>query len=190
MQSLEMLTINEELKNKEDLVEIIWDAFNYFPEGFWNEVNYVGNISVKHDLEIKSKEEVYGAFIFPYLVRKIRETRNTLRIANLLLAVTHDPVIVTYHRFESDRFRMVADVVHDYVSDDVGMISFFEIEDEVGIKVAAHGLGHNQGLRHHAEPLDLMYARLLNGRPISVDGFCSECERKLRSKLRREKEEK
>lgn len=183
-----MLTINEELTNKGDLLEIIWGAYDYFPEGFWKDVNYVGNISVKHDLEIKSKEEVYGAFIFPYLVRKIREARNMLRIRNLLLGVTHDPVIVTYHRFESDRFRMVVDVVHDYVSNDVGMISLFETEDEVGIKVAAHGLGHYQDLRHHAKPIDLMYARLLNGCPITVDGFCSECQQRLRRKLETEKE--
>jgi hypothetical protein len=47
MQSLDMLTINEEFKNSEDLAEIMWKAFSYFPRGIWEGVNYVGNINVK-----------------------------------------------------------------------------------------------------------------------------------------------
>lgn len=184
VQSLDILTINEDPKNQEDLVEIVWKAFDYFPEGIWKVVNYVGNIKVKHDLKIKSKERTYGAFIFSPLVSKIRGMRNTLKIEELLLAVTHDPVIITYHRFELDKFKRIVNLVHDYVSDDLGILSLFETEEEVGTKVAAHGLGHNQGLGHHLEPLDLMYMRLLNGDQIKIDGFCDECQRKLKKKKR------
>lgn len=190
MQSLDMLTINEELKNKEDLIEIMWKAFNYFPEGIWKGVNYLGNINVKHDLKIKSKEEVHGAFIFSNLMRKTREMKNMLKGEDLLLAVTHDPVIVTYHRFELERFKRIINLVYDYVSNDVGMISFFETEEKATAKIAAHGLGHNQGLSHHAEPIDLMYLRLLNGYPIKIDGFCAECQRKLRNRIEVKKRKK
>ena len=185
-----MLTINEELKNKEDLIEIMWKAFNYFPEGIWKGVNYLGNINVKHDLTIKSKEEVHGAFIFSNLMRKTREMKNMLKGEDLLLAVTHDPVIATYHRFELERFKRIINLVYDYVSNDVGMISFFETEEKATVKITAHGLGHNQGLSHHAEPIDLMYLRLLSGYPIKIDGFCAECQRKLRNRIEVKKRKK
>ena len=182
MQSLDLLTINDQPSNKEDLVEMMWRAFRYFPEGLWTNVNYVGNMNVKHDLEIKSNEEAHGAFIFSRLVRKVRKMKNGLRIEDLLLAVTHDPVIIMYHRFELKKFKRIVDLVHDYVSDDVGILSLFETDEEVATKIAAHGLGHNQGLTHHAEPIDLMYVRLLKGDPIKIDGFCIECQQKMKKK--------
>jgi len=180
MQSLDMLTINEELRNSEDLAEIMWKAFNYFPRDVWEGVNFVGNISVKCDLKIRSKREVCGAFVFSRLLRKVKDVKNTLRTEDLLLAVTHDPVIVMYHRFEVDGFKRMVNIVHDYVSNDVGMISLYEADEDTGAKIAAHGLGHNQGLTHHVEPVDLMYGGLLHGRPIEIDGFCSKCKRKLK----------
>lgn len=188
MQSLDMLTINEELTNKEDLMEIIWKAFEYFPGGVWEAVKYVGNMNVKRDLEIKSEERVYEAFIFANLIRKIREMKNQLRIKDLLLGVTHSPVIVTYHRLELERLKRMIYLVHDYVSYDVGMISFFETDDNAQTQIAAHGLGHSQGLEHHAKPIDLMYARLLDVHPIKIDGFCKECQRKLKNKKSSESE--
>lgn len=182
MQSLDLLTINDQPSNKEDLVEIMWRAFRYFPEDLWTGVNYVGNVNVKHDLEIKSNEETHGAFIFSQLVRKVRKMKNGLRIEDLLLAVTHDPVIIMYHRFELKKFKRIVDLVHDYVSDDVGILSLFKTGEEEATKIAAHGLGHNQGLTHHAEPIDLMYVRLLKGDPIRIDGFCIKCQQKLKKK--------
>jgi len=182
VQSLDMLTINEEPRNSEDLAEIMWKAFSYFPRGIWEGVNFVGNISVKCDVKIRLKQDVCGAFIFSHLLRKIRETKKVLRTEDLLLAMTRCPVIVMFHRFEVDRFKRAVNVVHDYVSDDVGVISLYETDEDVAAKVAAHGLGHNQGLTHHAEPIDLMYAGLLHVRCIRIDGFCDECQRKLKKR--------
>jgi len=180
VQSLDMLTINEEFRNREDLVELMWTAFSYFPRGIWEGVNFVGNISVKCDLKIRLKQDVCGAFVFSHLLRKIKEMKNMLKTEDLLLAMTHHPVIVMYHRFEVDGFKRMVNIVHDYVSNDVGMISLYETDEDAAAKVAAHGLGHNQGLTHHAEPIDLMYAGLLHGHRIEIDGFCSECKRKLK----------
>ena len=180
VQSLDVLTINEGFRSEGDLVEIVWRAFDYFPRGIWEGVNFVGNVSVGCDLEIKSGEGVYGAFVFSRLIGRIREMRRMFRVEDLLLAVTHDPVVVTFHRFDVDRFKRIVNVVHDYVSDDVGVISLFKTEEDAATKIAAHGLGHNRGLTHHGEPVDLMYARLLNGNPIRIDGFCKECKEKLR----------
>jgi predicted Zn-dependent protease len=183
MQLLDVLTINEELKDKEDLLEIVWEAFDYFPEGVWESIKHLGNVTVKHDLKIKSREKVYGAFVFDNLMGKVREMKEMLKNENLLLAVTHDPVIAIYHRFEVARFKRIVNLVRDYVSKEVGIVSLFEVEDEAAAKVAAHGLGHNQDLKHHAKPIDLMYARLLNGSLIKKDGFCDECQRKLKNRI-------
>ncbi|NIR87662.1 hypothetical protein GWO13_08935 [Candidatus Bathyarchaeota archaeon] len=180
VQLLDVLTINEKPKNKENLLEIIYQAFCYFPQGIWQGIKYQGNINVKHDLKIKSKEKIYGAFIFNSLMVRIREKKNTLNSQGLLLAVTHDPVIAIYHRFESDRFKKIVNLIRDYVIKDVGMVSLFEVKKEAATKISAHGLGHNKGLKHHAEPIDLMYARLLDGYPIKKEGFCNKCQRKLK----------
>jgi hypothetical protein len=180
VQSLDMLTINEELGNSEALAEIMWKAFSYFPRGIWEGVNFVGNISVRCDLKIRSKQEDCGAFVFSRLLGKIREMKSVLKSEDLLLGVTHDPVIVLYHRFEVDGFKRRVNIVHDYVSSDVGLISLYETDEPAAVRVAAHGLGHNQGLTHHVEPIDLMYAGLLHGCRIEIDGFCNECKRKLK----------
>lgn len=173
-----MLTINE-MKNREDLIEVIWKAFDYFPKGRWGGVKFLGNINMEHDLEISSKEEIYSAFIFNNLLGKIRELKNMLKIDDLLLALTFDPVVVIYHRLMSNGFGRIVNLVRDYVSKDVGMISLFEIDEKTGVKIAAHGLGHNQGLNHHEEPIDFMYVGLLNGSQIKKNGFCDDCQKKL-----------
>lgn len=179
MKSFDMLTINEKMQSREDLLDIMWRAISYFPEGIWEEINYVGNVAVKQDLQIKSKQEVFGAFLFARLLRRIRAMRGMYRVEDLLLGVTHDPVVVVYHRFEVDRFRRIVSLVHDYVSSEVGVISLFDTKEDATMKVAAHGLGHNRGLGHHSEPVDLMYEGLLRGIDISIDGFCIDCQRKL-----------
>ena len=178
-----MMTINEEAKNNDDIIEVVWKAFDYFPEETWECVKYIGNINIKHDLKIKIKEKIYGAFIFNHLITKIREIKSLLESKNLVLGLTHDPVIAVYHRIEEDRIKRIVNLVRDYVSRNTGLVSLFEIEAETATKIAAHGLGHNQGLEHHTDPVDLMYARLLNGNPIKKDGFCIECKRKLKKRI-------
>lgn len=178
MQSLDMLTINEDMRSKEDLVEMMWKAFGYFPDGVWEGVNFVGNVTVKCDFRVKSKEDILGAFLFSHLLKKVRKLRSRFGVDNLLLGVTHDPVIALYYRLEGGRLKRVVNLVHDYVTMDVGVISWYETEEEVAEKVAAHGLGHHQGLEHHLQPVDLMYKGLLRGEAIRIDGFCDECQKR------------
>lgn len=182
IQFLDALTINEETENRDNLMEIIWEAFDYFPQGTWEGIKYLGNICMKHDLKIRSKDRVYRGFIFNDLMRRVRKVKKLLESDVLMLALTHDPVIAIYHRLEVGKFKRIVDLVRDFVSKDVGLVSLFEIEEKTARKIAAHGLGHNQGLKHHAEPVDLMYAGLLYGDPIERDGFCGECERRLKNR--------
>lgn len=179
VQLLSIFTINEELRNREDLLEIIWKAFDYFPKGVWEGINYLGNVKAKCDLKIKFGDKVYEAFVFNNLMAKIRKIKKALKTCDLLLVLTHDPVIAIYHRLELGRLARTINVIRDFVSKDVGVVSLFELNEKVSIKVTAHGLGHNQGLEHHVEPVDLMYVSLLDGCPIRRDGFCNRCQRKL-----------
>jgi hypothetical protein len=118
-----MMTINEEEKNSEELMEVMWKVIKYFPEGIWEGVKFLGNVNVEHDLEVNYKENVYGAFTFNNLLSRIRQMRNLLKKDDFLLALIFDPIIVTYHRLISDSLKRMVDLVRDHVSKDVGMIS-------------------------------------------------------------------
>jgi hypothetical protein len=174
-----VLTLNESIKDKEHLLEVIWNALSYFPKEMWEGVNYLGNMEVEYHLKIGSKEEPRGAFIVNTLMNKIREMRKQLEIEDLLLALTHDPVVMTFYRFEKTGFKRMVNLVRDYVNKKVGLVSLFEMDEETGSRIAAHGLGHHHGLTHHLDPIDLMYVRLLNGNSIRENGFCNECRDRL-----------
>jgi len=177
---LKMLTINEEDIDSEGVLEIIWRALEYFPRGLWDGAEYLGNINIRHDVKIKFKEVVYGAFILNNLMEKIRRVRKLLGIDDLLLAITYDPVITVYHRFEAKKINCFANLIYDYVSRDVGLISFFRVkEGEIASKIIAHGLGHSRGLRHHLKPVDIMYEGLIEIGKLRNDGFCSDCIKKI-----------
>ncbi|KON31495.1 hypothetical protein AC482_00455 [miscellaneous Crenarchaeota group-15 archaeon DG-45] len=179
MHLLDVLTLNEDPRDREDLLKIIWRALSYFPEEMWDGVNYLGNVDLEHHLKIRSGEELHGAFVVEQLMNRIRELKKHLEARDLLLALTHDPVVIAYYSFEDGGLRRVVGLVRDYVNREVGAVSLFEMGEERGIKVAAHGLGHHRGLEHHPDPIDLMYVRLLNGTPLREDGFCDECKNRL-----------
>ncbi|MGD2201281.1 MAG: hypothetical protein PVJ38_06610 [Candidatus Bathyarchaeota archaeon] len=151
------MTVNEGHRDWEELVEIIWGALDYFQEGIWEEVKFLGNVSLEHDMEVSSNEGVHGAFNLGNLMNKLRMLKTSMRAEELLLALTQDPVILVYHRFVTDGFRRIINLVQDYVAENVGLVSLFKIDKETSIKVTAHGLGHNQGLTHHLDPVGLMY---------------------------------
>ncbi|MEM0049147.1 MAG: hypothetical protein QXW39_01240 [Candidatus Bathyarchaeia archaeon] len=179
MPSIEMLTINDTCKNFEDFLEIVWRAIEYFPKGVWDEIKYLGNIIIKHDIKIEINGEPYEAFIFNNLLDKIKRIRMAIKTKDLLLAITVDPVVAIYSRLGSKGVRRMASLVHDYVSTDIGIISLFAIEGESAAMVAAHGLGHSRGLRHHGKPIDLMYEGLLENKTLDKEGFCESCLRKI-----------
>ena len=183
MQLLDVLTLNQEPRTGEELTGLVREAMRYFPEETWEGVNYLGNLDLEHHVRIKADEKSQGAFIVNTLLEKMRELRNLLESRGLLLGLTQDPVILSYYRFDVDRFRRIINLVRDYVSSDVGLISLFETNEETAIRVSAHGLGHNQGLIHHSDPVDLMYVGLLDGKPIAEDGFCDDCQTRLDEKI-------
>ena len=181
-QSIEMLTINEETSKLEDLVELMWKALAYFPSGIWTGVNYMGNVNLGSDLEIELKEELHKTFVFPQILKRIRKVKKKLMIQNFMFAVTHNPVVMLHYRFHIDTFKRRVSLIHDYAAADVGLLSLFKNVGNDGVKIAAHGLGHSQGLDHHGEPVDLMYVGLLTGTPIKMNKFCHECLRELKAR--------
>jgi len=183
LQLLDVLTLNQEPRTGEELTDLVREAMRYFPEEIWEGVNYLGNLDVEHHVRIEANEKPRGAFNVNTLLERMRELRRLLETRGLLLGLTRDPVILSYYRFDVDRFRRIINLVRDYVASDVGLISLFETDEETAIRISAHGLGHNQGLTHHPEPVDLMYVGLLDGKPIGEDGFCDDCRTRLDEKI-------
>ncbi|UCE43684.1 MAG: hypothetical protein JSV57_04830 [Candidatus Bathyarchaeota archaeon] len=179
MHSIAVLTINGKRENEEDLVKIIEDASSYFPAETWDHIKYIGRLGLEHDFKVAKNREAYGAFLFQRLISRIKEIRNRNRLMNLLLGVTADPIVAVYPFFDGTGFKNALYLVHDYVDERAGVVSFFRVDEEFSNKLVAHGLGHNRGLCHHLEPIDLMYSELLSTSILRVNGFCEVCLRKL-----------
>lgn len=179
MRSINVLTINGEPENERDLVKIVEDAESYFPTETWGDIRYLGKLSLEHDIKIATSGEPFGAFLFEKLIERIEKIKGSDRLINLLLGITPDPIVAVYYFFDGKNFKRALYFVHDYVAEKVGVVSLFRINEESSSKVVAHGLGHNRGLRHHVEPIDLMYSELLRSSALRVDGFCKVCLRKL-----------
>jgi len=179
MQSISILTINREPKNERDLVKIVEKARNYFPTETWDDIMYLGKLRLEHDLNIATSGESFGALLLERLIKKIEKIKDSDRLMNLLLGITPDPVVAVYHFFDGENFKRTLYLVHDYVTNKVGVVSFFQLNEETSRRVVAHGLGHNRGLRHHVKPIDLMYSELLRSRVLQVEGFCRVCLRTL-----------
>ena len=179
MQSISVLTINREPENEQDIVKIVEKARNYFPTETWNEITYLGKLRLEHDLNIATSGESFGALLLERLIKRIEKIKDSDRLMSLLLGITPDPVVAVYHFFDGKNFRRTLYLIHDYVTNKVGMVSFFQLNEETSRRVVAHGLGHNRGLRHHVEPIDLMYSELLRSHVLQVEGFCRICLRTL-----------
>lgn len=179
MDSITVLTISGKAEDKEDMVEIVEDASGYFPTNTWNDIKYIGKLSLEHDFKVATNSESYGAFLFQKLIERIRKVRDSNRLISLLLGITADPIVAMHHFFDRTNFKRVFYLVHDYVDEKAGVVSLFQVREETSSKLVAHGLGHNRGLRHHVEPIDLMYFELLKSPILRVDGFCEVCLSKL-----------
>lgn len=171
--------INAEPESERDLVKIAEDARSYFPTKTWEAIRYLGKLSLKHDVTIKTGGESFGAFLFEKLTKRIGRMKDSHRLMNLLLAITPDPILAMYYFLDGRQFKRTIHLVHDYVAEEFGVISLFRVNEESSSKLVAHGLGHNRGLRHHLEPIDLMYSELLRTPNLRVEGFCNVCMRKL-----------
>lgn len=183
MQSINVLLITEKPENEQDLVKIAEDATSYFPTHTWDDIRYLGKVSFEHDVQIKAGGKTSGAFLFKKLTDRIREMKNSNRSMSLLLGITPDPVVAMYYFFDGNHLKRALYLVHDYVTDRFGIVSLFWVSDErSSSKVVAHGLGHSRGLRHHLEPIDIMYSELLKAQALEVEGFCRSCLNELARK--------
>ena len=180
MHAINVLTINEEPENERDLIKIVEDARKYFPVETWDDIRYLGKLSLEHDIKIAANEELFGAFLFEKLIERIKKIIDSDKLVNLLLGITPDPIVAVYYFFDGKKFKRTLSLVHDYMMKKVGVVSFFRVNEEYSSKVVAHGLGHNKGLCHHVEPIDLMYSELLRISTLQVEGFCKICLRKLK----------
>jgi predicted Zn-dependent protease len=181
MRAIGVLTINAELENDEDFVKTVEDARDYFLAETWAGIQYLGALSLKHDVKVATKEESRGALLLDRLFAAVRKVKENESLVTLVLGITPDPVIALHYFFDGTNFKRASYLVHDYVAEQVGVVSLFQVEEDSLTKVVAHGLGHSRGLRHHAKPIDLMYPELLRVSAPQVDGFCEACMRKLKT---------
>ncbi len=175
MRPVNVLTINRQPENEQDLVKIVEDARSYFPTETWDDILYLGKLSLKHDIKIVTNGESFGALLFEKLIKQIEKIKKSGRLVSLLLGITPDPIVAVYYFFDGKNFRRALYLIHDYATERVGVVSFFRLNEETSSKVVAHGLGHSKGLRHHVEPIDLMYSGLLRFTKLQVEGFCEVC---------------
>jgi len=179
MWSIDVLTINGKPENGRDLVKITEDARSYFPTETWDDIRFLGKLSLEHDVKIVTNKQSLGAFLIEKLTKRIGRIRDSNRLMNILLGITPDPIVAMYYAFDGKHFKRTLYLVHDYVAEKVGIVSLFRLNEESSSKVVAHGLGHSRGLRHHLEPIDLMYTELLRTSTLQVEGFCKVCLHKL-----------
>ena len=184
MQPLNILAVNQDPDNGEDLVKFVEDAGCFFSRDTWYDIRYLGELSVEHDLEIRIGGEACGALHFKRLLKRFRTVRDSRELMGVLLGITLQPIVDFYHSLEGGKLRSTVFFVHDYVSQNVGVVSLFRVEEDLACKVVAHGLGHNQGLRHHLEPSDLMHSELLRISKLQVEGFCNFCLHALSNRLK------
>ena len=175
MASINVLTINRQPENETDLVKIVEEARSYFPRETWNAIIYLGKLRLSHDVKITIHQKSFGALLFEAVLQKIEKIKDSDRLVSLLIGITPDPIVALYHFFDGKNFKRTFYLVHDYVTEKVGIVSLFQLNEETSAKVMAHGLGHNRGLRHHVEPIDLMCSELLRTPKLQVDGFCKAC---------------
>jgi hypothetical protein len=175
MVSIDVVTINGKSENLSDYVAIVEDARNYFPIKTWDTVQYSRELHLKHDVKIAMNGKTFGAFSFKALIKRIRSLKNHDQLVSLLLAITADPIIAIHYFFDGRNFKRTSYLIHDYVDEKIGVVSFYHLEKELSKKVIAHGLGHNKGLVHHLKPIDLMYPELLKCSTLQVEGFCEDC---------------
>lgn len=180
MSSIDVLMINVEPTDGRELIKIVEDGSGYFPTETWDDIECIANLHLNHDITIMTGSESFGAFLFERLTKRIRGIKRSNRPRNLLLGITPDPVVAVHHHFDGGRFKRTLHIVHDYVDEKTGVVSLFKISEHSSSKVVAHGLGHNRGLRHHQEPIDLMYFGLLRAPVLQVEGFCRVCLRMLK----------
>ncbi|MFQ6064134.1 MAG: hypothetical protein ACE5L6_01525 [Candidatus Bathyarchaeia archaeon] len=180
MQSITLLTINGEQENGKDLVKIVEDASSYFPTETWDDITYIGKLVLTHDFKVATTTESYGAFLFQKLINRVKKIRYSNGLMTLLLGITADPVVAVHYFFDRTNFKRATYLVHDYVDENVGVVSFFRVNEKFSDRLVAHGLGHNRGLRHHTDPIDFMYSKLLHSPTLLVDGFCKDCVWKLK----------
>jgi len=176
MVSISLLTVcGDDSKSDVDLATTVEEATRFFPTQVWDEVEYLGRLMIKHDLKVQTREKELGAFAFNDLLLKVRKIRAGDSSRNLLLGVTHDPIVAVWHFFSGKSFGRSVYLIHDFVDKKVGVISFFKVKNETSPMMVAHGLGHSKGLRHHNNPVDLMHPDLLRASELDIEGFCRRC---------------
>jgi len=180
MQSIDVLGI-EQAPTRKELIEVVTKAYDYFPEGIWRGIRYIGELKIPKSYQIRWNEKVYRAFDFEILVERMKRLRDGHKIDGPLLGLTIDPVMSVLCRFENGKLLRDFYCIHDAVIGNIGIVSLFRVDEEYSKKLVAHNLGHNRRLSHHTDPIDFMYTGLITEkRKLQNEPFCRKCEKILK----------
>jgi len=173
MEILDTVVINSDVE-KEEVVEIVGKACDYFPSNSWDGIQYKGSVHIPYDLKIIFNGSVYKSFLWNMLLRKTRQ----LKKENRLLGITFDPILLLDYSLQDGNIKKNVFFVFDYMTNDVGFVSLFFVKRDVSNKIIAHTLGHSKNLEHHDTPTCLMYSRLQDYL-YQINSFCKSCIKKL-----------
>lgn len=176
MNKIEVISLNEKnsevIENK--IIETIEEAVTFFPKETWDIIEYLGKVELKCDIKLFLKNIKLHGYSFQKVLSKIREVKKTLKIKDLTVAVTENPIVYLEHSILNNKIIKKTLIIHDYFNQELGVISLFKIKKELYAKIAAHGLGHSKGLTHHFKPIGLMYINITR-EPIKINAFCEDC---------------
>jgi predicted Zn-dependent protease len=174
---LDLLTINYQPSSKEEIVELVYKALDYFPSELWNFVIYKGVVKIPYDIKVSIDDNEYEAFVYNKLLRKLREIKKEFSSKNRLLAITLSPILMIRYYIDEGKIKQSILLVHDWIVNDIGFASLFEVKENVSKKLIAHSLGHFYDLLHHFQPIDLMTPELKEIE--KANSFCKNCKEKL-----------
>jgi hypothetical protein len=168
----------ENFPEADRILKLIEDACEYFPVNLWDEIEFVGNVELHHDISILYDGRVYRSLVFKDLFSLLRK----LKEKNVLLGITSDLVVRIYSFYDKIRkkFRTRLFPVSDYMGRGIGFVSLFDKRDDLPSKLIAHAFGHNRNLEHHQDPIDFMYEGLLHAYQSINTPFCEACVYKLK----------
>ena len=173
--NLDFVTINCEDRTDVDYLKMVEVATKLFPITILDEISDKGSIQVLSRWKAAIEGKSYRALLF-------QETFKKLKGKDPLIGMIKDPVIAFYHFFDRTNFKKAIYLVHDYMDERIGVVSLFYLEEDASSKLVAHALGHKEGLRHHTEPIDLMYSELLTSYQSIKQSFCPVSVDKLKKK--------
>jgi predicted Zn-dependent protease len=186
MPTLEMVVINRDTVYAEEMADVFEMVQDRFPSKHLYGIEVLGKVEVKHDTKVLIRGKEYKAHEYANLMRKMKKFKEFLGVKGPFLGLAYDPMVRIYTEITARGVETGIEVLRDYVHENTVVYSCFGVPVNKNFDSALHTLGHVAGLRHHVEPIDIMYYNLLQEqtklKTLDSSGkyFCEVCEENLK----------